>query len=222
MTIRTDLADSGIYICKYWILKLLEDLDKDHEIEYTSIEDELIPFLALNQFKKKLAKYIVKPKHEPKLGLSTSSYHAKINMIMNPKQLVNKDVVKLAAFIDAEKDNYFQKFHNLKYYMAANQDAQRLLYKCPIFTPNIFAPTADLLIQHRSIIEENKKNKVPYYEGLPPVIKQVSLDSSVLKDIEIGEKANVSKSSIGRGVKIGAKSKIVNSVILNHVTIGNE
>jgi hypothetical protein len=146
MTIRTDLADSGIYICKYWILKLLEDLDKDHEIEYTSIEDELIPFLALNQFKKKLAKYIVKPKHEPKLGLSTSSYHAKINMIMNPKQLVNKDLVKLAAFIDAEKDNYFQKFHNLKYYMAANQDAQRLLYKCPIFTPNIFAPTADLLI----------------------------------------------------------------------------
>jgi NDP-sugar pyrophosphorylase family protein len=32
-------------------------------------------------------------------------------------------VVKLAAFIDTEKDNYFKKFHNLKYYMAANQDA---------------------------------------------------------------------------------------------------
>lgn len=83
-------------------------------------------------------------------------------------------------------------------------------------------PTADLLIQHRSIIDENRKNKVPYYEGLPPVVKQVSLDSSVLKDIEIGDKANVSKSSIGRGVKIGARSKIVNSVILNHVTIGSE
>jgi NDP-sugar pyrophosphorylase family protein len=54
------------------------------------------------------------------------------------------------------------------------------------------------------------------------MVKQVSLDSSVLKDIEIGEKANVSKSSIGRGVKVGARSKIVNSVILNHVTIGSE
>ena len=123
MTVRTDLADAGIYICKYWIMKLLDDLEKDHEIEHTSIEDELIPFLALNQYKKKLAKYVVKPKHEPKLGLSSSSYHAKINMIMNPKSIVSKDVVKLAAFIDTDKDNYFQKFHNLKYYMAANQDA---------------------------------------------------------------------------------------------------
>jgi hypothetical protein len=37
MNIRTDLADSGIYICKYWILKLIEDLEKDHEIEISSI-----------------------------------------------------------------------------------------------------------------------------------------------------------------------------------------
>ena len=107
MTIRTDLADAGLYICKYWIIKLLEDLEKDHEIEHTSIEDELIPFLALNQYKKKLAKYVVKPKHEPKLGLSSSSYQAKINMIMNPKAAVSKDLVKLAAFIDSDKDNYF-------------------------------------------------------------------------------------------------------------------
>jgi NDP-sugar pyrophosphorylase family protein len=54
------------------------------------------------------------------------------------------------------------------------------------------------------------------------VVKQITPDSSVLKDIELGEKTNISKSNIGRGVKIGARSKIVNSVILNHVTIGNE
>ena len=57
---------------------------------------------------------------------------------------------------------------------------------------------------------------------MSPVVKQISLDSSVLKDLEIAEKSNVSKSCLGRGVKIGARSKIVNSVILNHVTIGNE
>ena len=77
-------------------------------------------------------------------------------------------------------------------------------------------------MQYRSQIEENKKAKKPYHEGLPSLVKQISLDSSVLKDVELGEKTNVSKSSVGRGVKIGARSKIFNSVILNHVTIGNE
>jgi NDP-sugar pyrophosphorylase family protein len=57
---------------------------------------------------------------------------------------------------------------------------------------------------------------------LPPVAKQISLDSSVLKDIEIGEKSSISKSNIGYGVKIGARTKIVNSVILSDVVIGNE
>jgi hypothetical protein len=37
MQIRTDLADAGIYICKYWIIKLLDDLEKDLEIDHTSI-----------------------------------------------------------------------------------------------------------------------------------------------------------------------------------------
>jgi hypothetical protein len=37
MTIRTDVSDAGVYICKYWILKLLEDLEKEHDIEHTSI-----------------------------------------------------------------------------------------------------------------------------------------------------------------------------------------
>ena len=63
---------------------------------------------------------------------------------------------------------------------------------------------------------------MPYHEQLPPVVKQISLDSSVLKDLEIGEKSSISKSNIGYGVKIGARSKIVNSVILSDVTIGNE
>jgi hypothetical protein len=31
MVIRTDLADAGLYIFKYWILKLLENLEKDYE-----------------------------------------------------------------------------------------------------------------------------------------------------------------------------------------------
>jgi hypothetical protein len=48
MTIKTDVCDAGVYICKYWIIKLLEDLEKEHDIEHTSINDDLIPFLAVN------------------------------------------------------------------------------------------------------------------------------------------------------------------------------
>jgi len=83
-------------------------------------------------------------------------------------------------------------------------------------------PISDYLGQYKQQIDENRKEKKPYHEGLPPVVKQISLDSSVHRDVEIGDKSNVSKSCLGRGVKIGARSKIVNSVILNHVTIGNE
>lgn len=104
--------------------------------------------------------------------------------------------------------------------MAANQDAQRFSHSRVLFLTN--PPSSDLLRQFESQINLNKKTKVPYHEGLPPVAKQISLDSSVLKDIEIGEKSSVSKSNIGYGVKIGARTKIVNSVILSDVFIGNE
>jgi NDP-sugar pyrophosphorylase family protein len=83
-------------------------------------------------------------------------------------------------------------------------------------------PQSDLLRQFESQILKNKKEKIPYHENLPPIVKQISLDSSVLKDLEIGEKSSISKSNIGYGVKIGARSKIVNSVILSDVVIGNE
>jgi hypothetical protein len=38
MNIRTDLADTGIYVCRYWILKLLDDLERDYDIENSSID----------------------------------------------------------------------------------------------------------------------------------------------------------------------------------------
>ena len=68
----------------------------------------MITFLSKNQFKKKLTKYIVKPKIEPKLGQSSTSYNAKINSIMNPNLQLTKDLVKIAAYIDNEPLNYFK------------------------------------------------------------------------------------------------------------------
>ena len=37
MNIRTDLAETGVYIFKIWILKMLEDLEKEHDQEISSI-----------------------------------------------------------------------------------------------------------------------------------------------------------------------------------------
>lgn len=108
--------------------------------------------------------------------------------------------------------------------MLANQDSLRL-QNSPhgLFSLNHTSSSSqDLLLQFKRQIEENKRAKKPYHEGLPPVVKQVSLDSSVQRDIELGDKSNISKSNVGRGVKVGARCKIVNSVILNNVTIGNE
>lgn len=68
----------------------------------------MITFLSKNQYKKKLTKYIVKPKTEPKLGQSSTSYNAKINSIMNPNLQLTKDLVKIAAYIDNEPLNYFK------------------------------------------------------------------------------------------------------------------
>jgi hypothetical protein len=48
---------------------LIDELEKQYDIDCSSIDDLLI-FLARNQFKKKLAKLIAKPKSEFKLGFS--------------------------------------------------------------------------------------------------------------------------------------------------------
>lgn len=168
MRVRTDLADGGVYVFKYWVLRLFEELEKDYDVDNSSIDD-LITFMARNQFKKKLAKYIVKPKSEPKLGLSSHSYQAKIQAIMNPSLQTTKDLVKVAAFIDTEPLHYFVKFHNLKYYMLANQDAMRLSTQRPLFSYK--GPSADLLSQYKSQIDENKRDKKTIYEGLPAFLK---------------------------------------------------
>lgn len=38
MKIRTDLQDTGVYIFKYWIIKLLEGLENEYELNMQSLE----------------------------------------------------------------------------------------------------------------------------------------------------------------------------------------
>ena len=37
MNIRTDLTETGVYIFKIWILKMLDELEKEHDQEISSI-----------------------------------------------------------------------------------------------------------------------------------------------------------------------------------------
>jgi len=71
-------------------------------------------------------------------------------------------------------------------------------------------------------ILQNQCEKKPYFQDLPPQVKQVSLDSMVMPDVELGERSRIEKSAVGRGVKIGSGSKISNCVLMNYVEIGNE
>jgi len=64
MILRTDVADSGLYIMKHWVASMISALESDSNILNESIENELIPFLAKNQYKSKLRKYVHKSKWE--------------------------------------------------------------------------------------------------------------------------------------------------------------
>eukprot|EP00347_Sterkiella_histriomuscorum_P011247 403373180 len=181
------------------------------------LKDELLPFLARHQFKTKLQKYIIKSKTEIQNEFEDNDIQEKLEFIMNPSRKMTKDLVKVGVFIDNRADHYFI----LRHYMISNQEFQKYLRTSQLFkhTKNT---QESFFEQYRPQIEENKKNQKPVYDGLPPAVKAVSLDSVVAKDVQIGEGSQISKSIIGSGVIIGKKVKITNCVILNNVEIGNE
>ena len=74
---RTDLQNVGLYIIKSWVFKFLLAYEEESEREISSVGNELVPFLAKNQFKSQLAKYA--PSHASK-----GSLEDKIASVMNP------------------------------------------------------------------------------------------------------------------------------------------
>ena len=74
---RTDLQNLGIYIMKSWIIKFLIAYEEEQDkIEISSVKDELISFIARNQFKSSLRKHMPLPKKD--------SMNDKLALIMNP------------------------------------------------------------------------------------------------------------------------------------------
>ena len=71
--------------------------------------------------------------------------------------------------------------------MLANQEAQRVIPNRRIFrttrnsVPHVF-------YKYMAKIDDNKKEKKPIYEGLPPELKQISMDSIVASDVTLGDK----------------------------------
>lgn len=64
-TARTDLLDTGIYFCKFWLLNMLCNIRNDTDDQVDPVNfDEFLNFLIKNQYKKKMHKYIVKTQTE--------------------------------------------------------------------------------------------------------------------------------------------------------------
>ncbi|CDW72423.1 translation initiation factor eif-2b subunit gamma-like [Stylonychia lemnae] len=100
LKIRTDVSSVGVYLFKYWILKLVCDIEEDHDISILSIEDDLLPFLAKHQFKQKLHKYIQKSVHESRFDIGDEDIQEKFDLIMNPSKKVSKDLIKIGVYIE--------------------------------------------------------------------------------------------------------------------------
>jgi hypothetical protein len=54
MQIRADLADCGLYVFSHQCYKLMCHMMQEKDYEWCSLADDVIPFLARNQFKEQI------------------------------------------------------------------------------------------------------------------------------------------------------------------------
>lgn len=116
----------GLYIVKDWLIKLMPKLEPfqytedDQEYEFASVGEDLLPFLAKNQFKPQIRKHAPLPKK----GLIKGEIEDKVAMIMNPSQtVINKDYVRVQLHILPKQANdffYIPHLEEVAFYMHAN------------------------------------------------------------------------------------------------------
>ena len=96
-----------------------------------------------------------------------------------------EDRVKVLLYVVTNEPSeqyplYHQTISNVRSFMQANQDATKLQYR-PCFREQ---PTFKTLYnKHKDQIEENKKQKLPYDNNLPPVCKLIQGDCVVWEDV---------------------------------------
>jgi hypothetical protein len=100
MQSRTDLQDTGIFFCQYWVLNMLSQIQKDTDDAVDPLEfSEFLSFLIKNQYKKKVHKYIVKTPIEQEIS-PPEDIMSKVNSILTPNLgSDDEDQVKILMYI---------------------------------------------------------------------------------------------------------------------------
>ena len=73
---------------------------QERNYKWTDISEDLIPYLAKNQFKEALHKYYLDANKEKHLSKDEKDFSARIVKMMNPNMEINSDYIKILAYID--------------------------------------------------------------------------------------------------------------------------
>ena len=129
--------------------------------------------------------------------------------------------VRILAHISEDDKEFFARIKSVKKYMGTCLEAQKGEKRHPMFAIGAGSERS-ILSDFYEVIQRNREEKRSFFEGCPPVVKQIGLESIIYRGTEVGENTSIQKSSVSNHVRIGLRCKIVNSVILPHVVIGND
>ena len=195
--LRTDLEDTSLYLMKRWLIRVI---NKDTMID--SIRFDLLPFLTKNQYKRQLLKY----KHEKEGGAESEEKEMfeEIEEIFESEKREVRERVKILSSISKRDQGFYLNISSVDRYKMLNLQLLETMKKTK---ESLFYMNPE----SNRFINVNSENR-----------DEISVDSCVFVDTEIGEKAKVRKSNIDIGVKLGKGVKLYSSVVLQGAEIGEE
>ncbi|KAL4450465.1 hypothetical protein ABPG74_019363 [Tetrahymena malaccensis] len=193
-SIKTNLFDSHIYICKQQILQVLCKLEKKVSDTISSWKEDLFPFLVRNQQNQNLLELlneIKKSEHEEE-----EQQYGLLNQDESNEEKISN--IPIIAFITNK--NYIKRANNIKDYIQGNFDC--------IKTDKVMP---------ESFVEIFQNNGIPLISIQESDIK--INQSNIADKSQIGSKVQINKSIIGPHCKIGEGVKISNCIIFKEVSI---
>ena len=103
---------------------------QERDYNWTDIAEDLLPFLARNQFKDSISKYYEDANKDKSLSKQEKDFAQRLESMMNPDKEILKDTVKIIAHIDgANSGTTFMRLKRTNMYTKANLEGQKLLLK---------------------------------------------------------------------------------------------
>ena len=207
---QTNLKDAHVYLFRHWILDLL--------CEYKQISDvktELLPLLTKLQFSRT---------HGP--GALLLLYYLSERSRSNCRPSA---INRLAEISQDENCFDVEKFSTT----FPRPDRQRGNFSCYAYVLNYgFCGRASTLVSYGELNRQVARGQLQDYLATRPsvaisltpeaaaVLKtQVGPDSLLGDSVKIQEKASIKKSIIAQHCSIGKAARIINSILMDHVSI---